>query len=1194
MGEHQRRFNIPTVDEVAIVISGNEFGKRDIILQKRDDSLKRVAETHRSYDALQYPLIFPKGEDGYYFGIPQTDPITGSSVFNKKVSANDFYAYRLMSREGEDNHILKCRQLFHQYIVDMYAKIESERLLYIRLNQSKLRSEQYIHLQDAILNDGDVNQLGKLVILPSSVTGSPRHMHEYTQDAMTYVRKFGRPDLFITFTCNPTWKEITAHLLPGQKSMDRHDIIARVYRQKLRKLMEVIKDSGIFGDIQCWLYSIEWQKRGLPHAHILVWLQEKIRSTDIDKIISAEFPNPEEDPLLFEVVTKNMVHGPCGNLNKKSPCMVDGKCTKKYPKNLLQETQTGEDGYPLYRRRKPGDGGFTAKIKMRSSSGNMQEIEIDNKWVVPYNPLLSKMFQAHINVEWCHSVKSIKYICKYVNKGSDQAVFELQKTTPVTDEVLAFQMGRYISSNEAAWRIFNLPIHERDPTVMHLNVHLENGQRIYFTPDNLHQRMTDPPATTLTAFFSLCSSDSFAKTLLYCDVPQYYTWQPSRKTFQRRKLGKEVEGHPDIRSSNALGRVYTIHPSNAECFYLRMLLHVVRGPTSFMHLRTVNGTVCQTYREACEKLGLLESDAHWESALEEASATRAPKRIRYLFAIMLTTCAISNPLNLWDKFKMAMSEDILHHQRVQLPNVNLDFSPEIYDEALTKLEDMCLSMSGKGLKEFGMPEPTRAITDNPLCLDMLRETSYNITKLADFVAKNEPLLVEDQRSAYDHILSLTNSKKGGILFLDAPGGTGKTFLINLILAKVRQEKHIAIAVASSGIASTLLTGGRTAHSAFKLPFNLAHGDAPVCCISKGSSKAKVLQSCSIIIWDECTMAHKRALEALDRTLQDICSNKLLMGGIVVVLAGDFRQTLPVIPRSTMADELNACLKASYIWTHVKKLTLTRNMRVHLTGDVASGIFAEQLLTLGNGNMQPDSQTGLIQFPSEFCNIVSSIDDLKSKVFDDIAHNYNNHQWLRERAILAPRNDSVYKLNHQIQNMLPGESKVYKSINVVTDPAQSVHYPTEFLNSLDPSGLPPHELELKIGSSIMLLRNLDPPKLCNGTRLCVKNFYPNVIEATILTGCSAGEDVFIPRIPLIPTDVPFEFKRVQFPVRLAFAMTINKSQGQSLKVAGINLESPCFSHGQLYVACSRVGNPKQLYIFAAEGRTKNIVYQKALQ
>ena len=124
----------------------------------------------------------------------------------------------------------------------MYVKIESERLRYITFHQNTLRSDQYIHLQDAIIQDThiDPNNLGQVVILPSSVINSPRYLASYTQDAFTYIRKFGKPDLFITFTCNPNWNEITDALMPHQKQIHRHDLIARVFRQKLIKLLNAI------------------------------------------------------------------------------------------------------------------------------------------------------------------------------------------------------------------------------------------------------------------------------------------------------------------------------------------------------------------------------------------------------------------------------------------------------------------------------------------------------------------------------------------------------------------------------------------------------------------------------------------------------------------------------------------------------------------------------------------------------------------------------------------------------------------------------------------------------------------------------------------------------------------------------------------------------------------------------------------
>lgn len=447
--------------------------------------------------------------------------------------------------------------------------------------------------------------------------------------------------------------------------------------------------------------------------------------------------------------------------------------------------------------------------------------------------------------------------------------------------------------------------------------------------------------------------------------------------------------------------------------------------------------------------------------------------------------------------------------------------------------------------------------------------------------------------AYDVIIDAICKQAGRLFFLDAPGGTGKTFLINLLLAKLRQNGYIALAVASSGIAATLLTGGRTAHATFKLPLNLTRTEFPLCNISKASPLAKLMQRARLIVWDECTMSHRRAIEAVDRTLRDLRSSETLMGGVIVVLAGDFRQTLPVIPKGTKADELKACLKASPLWPHVTKLNLTVNMRAQLFGDQSASLFSSQLLSIGNGHLQFNAEVQLHELPCG--KMVPTNNDLKIQVFPNIAKNFSNPKWLCERAILAPRNDSVDKTNLELLRLLPDKEQSFRSIDTIVNADQAVQFPTEFLNSLQPAGTPPHNLILKQGAPIMLLRNLDPPRLCNGTRLVVKSMKQHVLEATILTGHYQGEDDFIPRIPIIPSDLPFEFKRLQFPVRLSFAMSINKSQGQSLTVVGLNLQMPCFSHGQLYVGCSRVGSSDNLYIYTpTKGLTENIVYPEALQ
>ncbi|XP_050059845.1 ATP-dependent DNA helicase PIF1-like [Aphis gossypii] len=703
-------------------------------------------------------------------------------------------------------------------------------------------------------------------------------------------------------------------------------------------------------------------------------------------------------------------------------------------------------------------------------------------------------------------------------------------------------MGRYVSSNEAVWRIFSFPIHERHPSVVHLAVHLENGQRVYFTAQNAVQRAAQPPSTTLTSFFETCQNDDFAQTLLYSEMPKYYTWNQSSRRFIRRKQGKPVPGYTDVYSTDAIGRIYSVHPSNDECFYLRLLLVNVRGPTSFQQLRTVDGELCVSYREACQRLQLLENDAHWDQTLNDAVISSHAHQIRTLFSIIISTCFPSNPIDLWIKYKDYMCDDILYQIQNRMGNPNIQISEEIYNEALISIEDMCLIMSNKLLIQLGLTAPNRPMHD-AFNQELHRERLYDLNDLKELIQTNLPLLNEQQKYVFETLMKVTNDETGGIYFLDAPGGTGKTFLISLILATIRSQNKIALALASSGIAATLLEGGRTAHSALKLPLNMHSNETPTCNVSKNSAMAKVLQQCKLIVWDECTMAHKKSLEALDRTLKDLRSNNNRFGGAMILLAGDFRQTLPVIPRSTPADELNACLKSSSLWKHVKVLHLSKNMRVESSCKMT--------------NLETYSLNNSLTL------LTRSKDELIQKVFPDVSQNYRNHDWLSERAILAAKNIDVNELNFKIQEQITGELMIYKSVDSATNQDDVVNYPPEFLNSLDLPGLPPHNLQLKVGSVVIMLRNINQPRLCNGTRKY------------------KGEDVLIPRIPMIPTDVPFEFKRLQFPVRLAFAMTINKSQGQSLSVCGINLENPCFSHGQLYVACSRVGKPSDLFIYAPD-------------
>ncbi|XP_057760443.1 uncharacterized protein LOC130980819 [Arachis stenosperma] len=955
---------------------------RDIIVRSTAGQLQRIYETHALYWPLQYPLLFPYGEDGYRLNIPYRGQVGG------------------------------------------YVPGRRTRRLYeIRMKQSTIRGEVLQGIEEAMRRgDDDAFSIGTRVILPSSFTGGRRYMFNRSQDAMAI--------------------------------------------SKLKCLLSDLKEGVFFGPLSAGMYTIEFQKRGLPHAHMLLWLngESNLQSVEIvDEFICAELCNPIKFPALYNVVTKYMIHGACGRLRPSSPCMKDVK---------------------------------------------INDVNIDNRFVVPYNPLLLIKYQAHINLEFCNKSNIIKYLFKYINKGPDRVTATVGETYHVGE---SSQM----------------------PSVQRLTFHLPNQQHVIFDDADITTHVYLRNKDLLTMFTG---------------------WMIANRWF------------PD---------------------------------------------------EACSAMGFLIDDKKYVSAIKEVAEVASAAQLRMLFMMLLLSGSMGRPLSVWEQTWAYLSDDILYHRRHELQYPDLTMSQdELQTFYLLEIEKL-LQSNGKSLRNYGgMPVPNTSLVSQFNNLMLLHELQYDTVSLTREHDANLLKLNEEQRVVYDKIIDYVSNKRHGFFFVYGFGGTRKTFLYRVLSARLQSEKNIVISVASNGISSLLLPGGKTVHSMFNIPVEL--NEDTVCQIKKDSAKAEVVRLVDLIIWDKAPMTNKLAFEVLDRTLRDIIvsvsdrNKDIPFGGKAVILGGDFRQVLPVIPKSSRADVVMASINSSVLWKYYEVFCLTKNMRLTMGLEQSTSqelrSFSYWILQIGEGRCGTMVNDKLfVDIPSALIMPVleNPVEDILNTIYLNLVQNFRDPSFFQDRAILAPTVDNVEEINNYIVDLLPGEEKNYLSDDSIcgSDVYSNVDIDwinVEFLNQIRCSGLPTHSLKLKIGVPIILLRNIDPAGgLCNGTRLVVQDLGRNVISADIVSGSNVGDIVFITRMNMIPSDtvIPFKFQRRQFSISLSFAMTINKSQGQTLSTVGLFLRRPVFCHGQLYVALSQVRNRNGLKILLCdEGlvdptRTENIVFKE---
>ncbi|XP_020997187.1 uncharacterized protein LOC107484148 [Arachis duranensis] len=438
-----------------------------------------------------------------------------------------------------------------------------------------------------------------------------------------------------------------------------------------------------------------------------------------------------------------------------------------------------------------------------------------------------------------------------------------------------------------------------------------------------------------------------------------------------------------------------------------------------------------------------------------------------------------------------LADDILYSRRneLQFPDLTMT-EEELRTFCLVELEKLLLN-NGKALKDFnGMPFPNSRLVAQYSNSMVLREMQYDFPLLVEEHDSNLPKLNVEQREAYDKIIDCVLNKRRGIFFIYGFSGIGKTFLYKLLSARLCFEKKIVINVASSGIAALLLPGGKTTHSMFGIPTEL--NEDTVCRISKNSPKADLIRSAKLIIWDEAPMINRLEFEVLDRTFCDIMSpvfdsnRDVPFGGKIMILGGEFRQVLPVIPKASCAEIIIASINSLVLWRHFQ------------IGEGQCGIM--------------ENDKNIVEIPSDLIVPIfgDPIADIVNIVYPNIVENYGSQTFFQNKAILAPTVDVVKEINNYIVAMLPGEEKEYLSVDSIcgSDAYCDIDIgwiTTEFLNQIKCSGLPNHSLKWKNDVPIILLRNIDPAGgLCNGTRLIVRDLGRNVISAEIVSG-SIDED-----------------------------------------------------------------------------------------
>ncbi|XP_060519145.1 uncharacterized protein LOC132697608 [Cylas formicarius] len=830
----------------------------------------------------------------------------------------------------------------------------------------------------------------------------------------------------------------------------------------------------------------------------------------------------------------------------------------------------------------------------------------------------NKIVSSATNLELCvgNPIQVCRYINAYVNKGLDVAniqCVEMQVNTIDWNEAAAFLKIRYIGPHEAVYRILGNGMFHISHTIEKLPVHLEGEAcEIYREGDEVAV-VERGERSKLVAWFELnAAEEATGRRRFYVDIVKTHSWR------QGRWVAKS-------RPTSSIGRMSPVYPSpgNMERYYLRMILGNVTGLISFVDAKTVNGVLSPSYQAACVALKLIPDDDEEADKILDwiADRLRHPFYLREAFALILLYNPSKNPRTLFKRWCRRMSADV--HR------IHIDLIRDIDEEGAGDLN-----------------ERMHVLLYDEEAEQLLDEEEVTFEEFVFVPRPNQNLHLIDLNDqqlgfVYEFLQSVCN--RNGIVFvLTGEGGTSKTATVNVILEEAELRALPYVSAAFTGIAATLIRNAATIHSSFGIPRERGVDDTPVSNLVGESEADDDIRNARLVVLDEVFMLASWMLEMIDAVCREYGQSRRPFGGKTVILSGDPKQLLPVVKgRPAGMASVFESIVSHPAWSTFQLCTLTENMRVH-PQEVEWSNFIRRV---GDGerivsdNAREPISDNCLFVPSKL--IVKSREQLVDFVYGDVFESMlalpgTNERFLELaerlalRSILCPVNSEVEELNEIISKIFPdpsGSERVFLATNSydrqsnedgaddheIANPL-ATEVTSEIIESLDLSGLPPHRLTLKIGSVVVLLVNLNVRRgFCNGQRMEMGD---DVIVGRIVSGQFQGRKCVIIRkqfvlevkeTPLLPGGGTFY--RKQFPIKLAHAITINKAQGQTLSRVGLCLNVPCFAHGQLYVAWSRVRTWQDIRIFVKESRrqgrffkdgrknnpvfTQNIVYRAFL-